>query len=63
MSHERRKKQGQRKDKKVERMRLDVAERKANAHPHPTTDQKDLQTFKPGSAGDRTRHLPPPQGR
>ena len=60
MSHER-KKNGQRKDKKMERMHQDVAERKMNAHPHPTTDQKDLQTFKPGSPADQTRHLPPPQ--
>jgi hypothetical protein len=64
--HDRKKKDGQRKDKKNERMREDVAQRKENAAPpRPTTDQKDLQTFKPGSRGDhnRTANQPPnPKG-
>ena len=54
--HERKKKDGQRKDKKMQNMREAVAERKANAAPDkPTTDQKDIQTFKPGSQGDRNQ--------
>ncbi|MBN9502123.1 MAG: hypothetical protein BGO01_10845 [Armatimonadetes bacterium 55-13] len=52
-----RKKGGQRKDKKVERMREDVAFRKAMAHdPHPTNDQGDLMDFKPGTPSDQLRH-------
>lgn len=59
MSHERKKKHGERKDKKNERMHEAVAERKAHAAPpQPHTDQQDLHTFKPGSAGDDSRHLP-----
>lgn len=55
MSHER-KKDGQRKDKKNERMREDVALRHATAKPpKPETDQLDIQTYKPGSAGDQNR--------
>ena len=51
--HER-KKGGQRKDKKNERMREAVAERHENAgSPGPTTDQKDVQTFKPGAPSDK----------
>lgn len=53
MSHER-KKNGQRKDKKMERMREDVVQRHENAVPKVTNDQKDVQTFKPGSRGDRS---------
>lgn len=59
MAHER-KKGGQRKDKKNARMHEDVAERHAHATKEPHhTDQKDIQAFKPGSAGDDTRHLGP----
>ena len=55
MTHPR-KKGGERKDKKVERMREDLAERKAKAKPaRPTTDQKDIQTYKPGAADDKNR--------
>lgn len=51
----RKKKDGQRKDKKNARMREDVQRRHENeGEPKPSTDQKDIQTFKPGSAGDRT---------
>ena len=63
--HDRKKKDGQRKDKKNQRMHEDVAERKENAKPDPTTDQKDIQTFKPGSPNDhnRTANQPPnPRG-
>lgn len=60
MAHTR-KKGGERKDHKIERMREDVAERKAEAHPRPTTDQNDIQTFKPGSASDRTRRTYGPE--
>ena len=58
--HER-KKDGQRKDKKNERMREDVAERKERAQPEVSTDQKDIQRFKPGSPNDenRTANQPP----
>jgi hypothetical protein len=60
--HERKKKDGQRKDKKMERMRDAVAERKENAAPaKPSTDQGDIQSFKPGGADDknRTANKPP----
>jgi hypothetical protein len=60
MAHER-KKSGERKDKKNERMRESVGERKDKEQPHPTTDQKDIQTFKPGSQGDRNRQPNPNQ--
>ena len=54
MSHER-KKGGQRKDKKMERMREAVEKRHREAGGEKrTTDQQDIQTFKPGSASDRT---------
>ncbi|MFN8220261.1 MAG: hypothetical protein U0S12_09055 [Fimbriimonadales bacterium] len=65
MSHER-KKGGVRKDKKTQKMReaVDLKHQLHDAAPErPTTDQWDVQTFKPGSAGDRTRHLPPPTHR
>ena len=53
MAHER-KKAGERKDHKMERMREAVEERRTHAAPpHPSNDQKDLQTFKPGSQGDK----------
>lgn len=61
MSHDR-KKGGQRKDKKNERMREDVAFRKAMAHPpKPTTDQGDVMDYKPGSPSDANRHPNPNQ--
>lgn len=51
--HER-KKGGQRKDKKNERMREAVAERHEQQAPDkPTHDQKDVQAFKPGAPSDR----------
>lgn len=55
MAHPR-KKSGGRKDKKNERMREDVAWRHAMAQPErPSTDQEDIQTFKPGSHNDVTQ--------
>ena len=55
MAHER-KKGGARKDKKNERMREDLAERKAHAKPEKaSTDQGDIVTYKPGGADDFTR--------
>jgi hypothetical protein len=54
MSHER-KKGGVRKDKKVERMREDIAKRKSEAKPKKTTDQWDIQVQKPGSASDKSQ--------
>ena len=59
MSHER-KKHGERRDKKNERMR-EAREERATEHveaPH-RTDQADVVTYKPGSARDDNRHLPP----
>lgn len=59
MAHTR-KKHGQRKVKKNERMRADVERRHENAAPErPTTDQWDVVPYKPGSGGDKNRHLPP----
>ena len=59
MSHPR-KKGGERKDKKNERMREDVHIRKLWAHdPKPQTDQGDVQTYKPGSSGDSNRRSRP----
>jgi hypothetical protein len=56
MAHER-KKHGMRKDKKNERMREDVAERKASSKKQPhKSDQKDIQSYKPGGPTDRTSH-------
>jgi hypothetical protein len=53
--HERKKKDGQRKDKKMQRMREDVERRKEEGSPKDFgTDQQDIQTFKPGSQNDRT---------
>jgi hypothetical protein len=52
MSHER-KKDGERKDKKNERMHADVRARKEAAAPKHSTDQKDLRTYKSGSQGDK----------
>ena len=56
MAHTR-KKAGERKDKKNERMREEVAERKVAPHEH-ETDKGDIVTYKPGSAGDFNRHKP-----
>ncbi len=59
MAHDR-KKSGARKDKKNERMREDEAWRHALAKPpHPSNDQGDIQTYKPGSAGDQNSHRLP----
>ncbi|MBC8065401.1 MAG: hypothetical protein H7Y17_11255 [Chlorobia bacterium] len=52
MSHER-KKDGQRKDKKNERMREDVKERHENAAQKTSSDQPDIQAFKPGAPSDK----------
>lgn len=52
MAHPR-KKGGVRKDKKVERMRKDIEKRKSEAKEKKTSDQWDVQAFKPGSAGDK----------
>ena len=56
MAHaDRKKKGGERKEKKTARMREDVQRRHENEQgPKPSTDQKDIMTFKPGSAKDRT---------
>jgi|CXWL01.1.fsa_nt_gi hypothetical protein len=60
MSHER-KKDGERKDKKNKRMHESVAFRQAMAEPEAhRTDEKDVVTYKPGSARDKLRHQPPP---
>lgn len=59
MSHPR-KKGGQRKDKKNERMHEDVALRKANAQEErPSNDQNDIVDYKSGSANDANRHQGP----
>lgn len=61
MSHKR-KKGGQRKDHKVHRMMEGEQTRKEEFEqkpPHPTTDQHDIQAFKPGGPSDKGRHLPP----
>lgn len=70
MSNERRKKGGARKEKKLQHMRESVEKRKAEAPPKDFgTDQKDIQTFKPGARNDRnqdpSRHSsgPGPMGR
>lgn len=59
MAHAR-KKGGVRKDKKNEKMREDVAVRKANAHEHHSTDQQDNVEYKSGSASDDNRQHNPP---
>lgn len=57
----RKKKDGQRKDKKNARMREDVQRRRENEVPAgPNTDQPDIVTYKPGSRGDRNQD--PSQG-
>jgi hypothetical protein len=51
----RKKKNGERKDKKSKRMRDSVEARHAQAAPpRRSTDQADIQLFKPGSASDHT---------
>jgi len=53
---DRKKKDGENTGKKNERMREAVKERKEQAHAAGrSTDQGDIQNYKPGSAGDRTR--------
>jgi hypothetical protein len=49
-----RKKDGQRKDKKMARMREDVEERHEGAQEKRTTDQHDVTPYKTGSARDRS---------
>lgn len=52
---ERKKKDGERKDKKNQRMRAAVESRKRRAGSlRPSTDQADVQRFKPGSPSDDT---------
>jgi len=61
MSHTR-KKGGQRKDKKVERMHEAEEYRHAVAEPpKPSNDQKDVVTYKPGGPGDKNREARPTQ--
>jgi len=61
MSHPR-KKGGERKDKKNQRMREDVAQRHAEAgEPGPSTDQPDIVTYKPGHQSDHNRQPQPNQ--
>jgi hypothetical protein len=51
---ERKKKGGERKDKKNARMREDVQRRRENeGEAGPESDQPDIQSHKPGSRGDR----------
>jgi hypothetical protein len=53
---DRKKKQGERKDKKRERMRKAVQQRQARAGAvRPSSDQADLVRYKPGSLQDRNR--------
>lgn len=52
----RKKKGGQRKDKKTARMREDIQRRRESKGPAgPETDQPDVVTYKPGSRGDRNQ--------
>jgi hypothetical protein len=56
MSHERRKKGGARKDKKLQHMRDAVEQRKAAAPPKDFgKDKPDIVTYKTGSQGDRNQ--------
>ncbi len=59
-----RKKGGERKDKKNERMREAVEQRHAEAGvPKPTHDQPDIVTYKQGSqADDNRQNYPNPKG-
>ena len=51
---ERKKKGGQNKSKKMQAMRRSEQTRKIRANPaRPSTDQRDIQQFKPGAADDR----------
>jgi hypothetical protein len=55
-----RKKGGQRKDKKMERMHEDVDRRHQAAHPpKPTHDQVDHMHYKPGGPSDHNREQGP----
>ena len=61
MSHER-KKGGERKDKKNERMREDVSFRKSMAEPpRPTHDRADIIDYKQGGKDDTNRQPRPNQ--
>ncbi|MBS1715145.1 MAG: hypothetical protein JST30_12495 [Armatimonadetes bacterium] len=61
MSHTR-KKGGQRKDKKVERMHeAEEYRRSMSDGPKPTTDQKDIVGYKSGGPSDRNREPRPTQ--
>jgi hypothetical protein len=52
----RKKKDGRDRNKDAEAMREAVHERKEHARPKgPSSDEKDIITYKSGSAGDRTR--------
>jgi hypothetical protein len=56
MSHERRKKGGIRKDKKMQHMRDAVEQRKATGTPKDFGhDKGDIQTYKPGAKNDRNQ--------
>jgi len=51
---ERKKKSGQNKSKKLQRMRKSEHAQKAQAKPRgPSTDQPDIQSYKPGAADDQ----------
>lgn len=58
MAHTR-KKDGQRKDKKNERMREGVAERHEHELAKRSTDQHDIVSYKPGSQRDDNRRPGP----
>lgn len=58
MAHTR-KKDGERKDKKQERMHEAVKERKVEADHKTTTDKGDIINYKPGSAEDSNRQSGP----
>lgn len=58
--HERKKKDGDRKDKKMARMREAVQESHEQGHKEPhRTDQKDIVHYKSGSQGDKNQHPGP----
>jgi hypothetical protein len=56
------KKQGQRKAKKVRRMREAIELRRSRAQPKPSSDQHDVVPCKPGSVRDRNRDPRPDVG-
>jgi hypothetical protein len=59
-NNKRRKKDGERKDKKRQRMHADIAARKrAAGPPRPSRDEVDTVKYKRGSAADRTRPAAP----